>query len=73
MYLDSKANQNNYSYILFILDIFQQCLLYADGTFHEATVQDIPKKGSWKVDLSNIYSLQAAVCNKLYYYDRSYP
>ena len=25
------------------------------------------------VDLSNIYSLQAAVCNKLYYYDRSYP
>ena len=25
------------------------------------------------VDFSNIYSIQAAVCIKLYYYDRSYP
>ena len=29
---------------------------------------------SWKIqiDFSNIYSIQAAVCIKLYYYDRSY-
>ena len=26
-----------------------------------------------RLDLSNIYSSQAAGCNKIYYYDRSYP
>ena len=30
-------------------------------------------KENLSVDLSNIYLLQAAGCNKIYYYDRSYP